>query len=104
MVHNTRVQPLVCAVSPANTFATPIPLRLTADAIMQDLAPVAPNRLLTPWLVVGCCWPSANTQPMKFGWAPSKSIMDCCTLYAATVPLSSCKIGIGVCGRKTLYW
>ena len=37
-VHNTRVQPLVCAVSPANTLATPIPLRLTADAIMQDLA------------------------------------------------------------------
>ena len=36
-VHNTRVQPLVCAVSPANTLATPIPLRLTADAIMQDL-------------------------------------------------------------------
>ena len=35
--HNTRVQPLVCAVSPANTLATPIPLRLTADAIMQDL-------------------------------------------------------------------
>ena len=55
LVHNTRVQPLVCAVSPANTLATPIPLRLTADAIMQDLAPVAPNRLLTPWLVVGCC-------------------------------------------------
>ena len=46
---------------------------------MQDLAPVAPNRLLTPWLVVGCCWSSANTQPMKFGRAPSTSMMDCCT-------------------------
>jgi hypothetical protein len=29
LVDNTRVQPLVCAVSPANTLATPIPLRLT---------------------------------------------------------------------------
>ena len=73
------VKALVCTFSPANTLATPVSLRLTADAIMQDLAPVAPNRLLTPWLVVGCCWPSANTQPMKFGWAPSTSIMDCCT-------------------------
>ena len=79
MVHNTRVKPLVCTFSPANTLATPVSLRLTADAIMQDLAPVAPNRLLTPWLVVGCCWSSANTQPMKFGRAPSTSMMDCCT-------------------------
>ena len=75
--HNTRVQPLVCAVSPANTLATPIPLQLTADAIMH--AGFAPNRLLTPCLVVGCCWPSANTQPMKFGGAPSTNIMDRCT-------------------------
>ena len=53
---NRVVPALVCTFSPANTLATtPIPLRLTADAIMQDLAPVAPNRLLTPWLVVGCC-------------------------------------------------
>ena len=52
---NRVVPALVCTFSPANTLATPVSLRLTADAIMQDLAPVAPNRLLTPWLVVGCC-------------------------------------------------
>ena len=28
---------------------------------------------------MGCCWPSANTQPMKFGGAPSTNIMDRCT-------------------------
>ena len=54
-VHNRVVKALVCTFSPANTLATPVSLRLTADAIMQDLAPVAPNWLLTPWLVVGCC-------------------------------------------------
>ena len=55
------VKALVCTFSPANTLATPVSLRLTADAIMQDLAPVAPNRLLTHWLVVGCCRPSTHS-------------------------------------------
>ena len=53
LVHNTRVQPLVCAVSPANTLATPIPLRLTADAIMQDLHQTGCSRPAWSWGAAG---------------------------------------------------
>ena len=53
LVHNTRVQPLVCTVSPANTLATPIPLRLTADAIMQDLHQTGCSRPAWSWGAAG---------------------------------------------------
>ena len=59
LVHNTRVQPLVCAICPANALATPIPLRLAADTIMQDLAPAAQNRLSHP----GWSWGAAGLLP-----------------------------------------
>ena len=57
LVHNTRVQPLVCAVGPGNTLATPIPLRLTADAIMQDLHQTGCSR-------PGWSWGAADVLPL----------------------------------------
>ena len=50
---NRVVSALVCTFSPANTLATPIPLRLTADAIMQDLHQTGCSRPAWSWGAAG---------------------------------------------------
>ena len=57
LVHNTRIKALVCTFSPANTLATPVSLRHTADAIMQDLHQTGCSR-------PGWSWGAADVLPI----------------------------------------
>ena len=47
-------------------------------ATMHGFGPLAPNRLLTPGQVAGCCWSCTYIQPMKIGRARSTSVITHC--------------------------
>ena len=87
LVHNTRVQPLVCAVSPANTLATPIPLRLTVPPTPSCRICTKPAAHALPGrgvLLAFCQHPA-----YEIWWGSQHKHNG--PLYAATVPaLTSC--------------